>query len=77
MNIKKHVLVVTLVNTYEKEMALRYHNADFPYRFRTIEIPLTDEQNRMIARRPLGVIEYGSEEMYEELYNAHLEIKEE
>ena len=52
-------------------MAINHENQAFPYSYRTLKIPLTDEQNRMLARARLGTDRGNA--VHEELYTSHLE----
>ena len=68
-------LTVVIVNKYGNEIALVHRNEFEPYKFRTVQIELTEEQIAKIEPRHLGEHRTGGQsfDVFEEIYNSWLE----
>ena len=61
-----------MANTWRTHMSIVHENEHMPYTYRTVHIPLTDEQIEALANRPVVGMDRGLP-VYEEVYNSWLE----
>jgi len=64
-------LTVVFTDTYRNTIALVHENEYFPYKFRTVQIKLTEEQIKQLQPKYLG--NSNGCDYYEELYNSWIE----